>query len=64
MDRDEWSAKAGEELDEISSAANSVIQEMLEDGSWDGTDPVETAREVVASIVEAEETSAEGGGNE
>lgn len=56
MDRDEWSSLAGNELDELASSGNHVLQSMVSDGSWEGTDPVEAARQVMRDLV-AEETS-------
>ena len=58
MDKAEWSEKAGNELDELSSSANHVLQEMLSDGSWEGTDPAEQVRQVIQGLLEPEVTSA------
>ena len=50
MSPEEWQEQVGNELDDICSSANAVLQEMLQDGTWEGSDPSETVKQVLLSM--------------
>lgn len=47
MTPEKWFEEVGNELDSICSGANHVLQEMSQDGTWDGIAPVEAVRQVL-----------------
>lgn len=51
-----WLQQASDELDGVFSSANAVLQEMLQDGTWEGTDPVNAVKQVLFSMLGEDES--------